>query len=101
MEQPTFSDGGRRGPALSPGDLALGDTGFLSRWAIRGHSWAQRSLHTILRKPSIGFTWGHAQCITPPFNLASTTSLLPLSTTPLPMGVIGGGKVYRVGGLTD
>ena len=51
-----------------------------------GQACAHRSLQTILRKANIGLTCERAQCIPAPFNLASTTSLLALSTAPLPMG---------------
>ena len=73
-------------PPFPPDVPAARDAGPLSRRAIRGHAWAQRSLHTIFRKPSIRFTLGRARCIPPPFNLDSTTSLLALSMAPLPRG---------------
>ena len=47
---------------------------------------AQRSLHRALRRVSIGLTLSRAQCMPAPFSRASTTTLFPLSTAPLPMG---------------
>ena len=51
-----------------------------------GHPSPQRLLQDIPRRASIGFTLTLAQCIPLPFNRFSTTSLLALSTHPLPMG---------------
>src|SRR3989442_8737597 len=50
------------------------------------HLSCQHSLHTALRKTSIGLTLGRAQCMPAPFKGASTTTLLALSTMPDPIG---------------
>ncbi len=54
--------------------------------AMCGQSSSQRSLQTRLRNASMGLTWARAQCMPLPLSRASTTSLLPLSTAPSPIG---------------
>src|SRR5262249_55864895 len=47
---------------------------------------AQRSLQTAFRNVSSGLTLARLQCMPAPFRRASTTTLLALSTIPLPIG---------------
>ena len=51
-----------------------------------GQASAHRSEQATVRNATSGFTCERAQCIPLPFSRASTTSLLALSTLPLPMG---------------
>ena len=53
---------------------------------ISGQTSSHRSLQTTVRRANIGSTFCLAQCIPGPLSRASTTSLLALSTAPLPMG---------------
>ena len=57
---------------------------------IWGHASAQRSLQATVRSTTSGFTWGRAQRIPAriptPLSLTSTTSVVALSTLPLPRG---------------
>ena len=55
-------------------------------WAICGQASAHRSLQAMVRRATSGFTYGRAQCMPAPFSRLSTTTLLALSTLPLPMG---------------
>ena len=57
-----------------------------SQLAISGQASSHRSLQAMFRKATMGSTFRRSQCIPAPFSLASTTSLLALSTIPLPMG---------------
>src|SRR6187549_1187939 len=56
------------------------------RAAIRGQASSQRSAQTMVRRASIGSTWAAAQCMPLPLRRAWTTTLLALSTMPLPIG---------------
>jgi hypothetical protein len=57
---------------------------------IRGHVSAQRSLQATVRSATSGFTWGRAQRIPVRIptlvSLTSITSVVALSTLPLPRG---------------
>jgi hypothetical protein len=57
-----------------------------SQAALCVHACSQRSLQAALRKTSSGLTLGRAHCMPAPLSRASTTSLLALSTLPLPRG---------------
>src|SRR5215210_7294973 len=56
------------------------------RAAIWGQASSQRSAQTTVRSASIGSTLAGAQCIPLPLSRSSTTTLLALSTMPLPIG---------------
>ena len=55
-------------------------------WLTCCHASSQRSLHTAVRKASIGLTWVGPQRMPAPLSRACITTLLPLSTMPEPMG---------------
>src|SRR5262249_49896555 len=57
-----------------------------NRLAICGQASSQRSLQATLRKAAIGLTFPLAQCIPACFIRAWMTTLLALSTRPLPIG---------------
>src|SRR5918992_430207 len=56
------------------------------RALIWGQASSQRSAQTTVRRASIGSTLAGAQCIPLPFRRSWTTTLLALSTMPLPIG---------------
>ena len=58
----------------------------LSLRLISGQASPHRPLQTSVRRANMGSTFFLAQCIPEPLSRASTTSLLALSTAPLPMG---------------
>ena len=70
------------------GRCFLDTIGACSRnlWLISGQTSCHRPLQTTVRRATMGFTCSLAQCIPKPLSRASTTSLLALSTAPLPMG---------------
>jgi hypothetical protein len=53
---------------------------------IRGQAVAQRPLATIARNATIASAWSRVQCMPASLSRTSITSLLALSTQPLPIG---------------